>query len=673
MKRFWKYVIMGLCIMTAMLGIAGCGSEKAVSADRGNWQVASPDGSITADVRMDADGVLTYTVKKDDTTVVEPSRLGFTILEDDLRIVTLEDVSNRRVSGEYENISGKRTTVAYDCNELTLTLKGYVYYMDVILRAYDDGYAFRYVLRSIDDSEQTVEVISEDSEFALPEDSTVWAQLYQSTLENYEIFSYERTYENRKSNNLAGEKLAFPVLYQAGNSDIYSLVTESDLIGSGFYGSFMAETEENQGTGKFGLIHNPARAAEDDCVISTPFTSPWRTGIVGDLKTVEESEMVEKLFDDCEYWKPEDYDTLSSEEQEIYNYDWVDAGASSWSWLVEWKLASRGEKDYDMHKEYVDLAADMGWSYATLDAGWDYGFNSTQFADFEEFIEYANSKNVKIIVWCDSLADFAYGNLDVLKAKLDKWSGMGISGIKIDFFDGQNALESPHHGEDMETIEWYEHIYQECAKRKMVVNCHGCNKPTGERRRYPNVFTREGIRGNEFTIDSNTTVNELFIRGVVGPSDFTPRVYPFTNIKLTVAHQMALAVLLEGGSPTMSDFATTYYLEDFADFYSSIPALRDETVFLCGEPDGYYCAAIKAGDEWFVAGVNSYGTVDLDIDLDFLGDDSYEAVLYQDAELDLFRTQQIDKKTETEPATKDSTLSVTMYENGGFIYHLKKQ
>lgn len=65
--------------------------------------------------------------------------------------------------------------------------------------------------------------------------------------------------------------------------------------------------------------------------------------------------------------------------------------------------------------------------------------------------------------------------------------------------------------------------------------------------------------GNEFkTIDAATTVNELFTRAVIGPSDFTPVVVPYGNA-ITGAHQMALSVLFETGTPSMADKANTYY------------------------------------------------------------------------------------------------------------------
>ena len=51
--------------------------------------------------------------------------------------------------------------------------------------------------------------------------------------------------------------------------------------------------------------------------------------------------------------------------------------------------------------------------------------------------------------------------------------------------------------EDKQTIQQYDDFYKIAAKHHMVVNCHGCNKPTGERRKYPNVINREAIRGNE--------------------------------------------------------------------------------------------------------------------------------------------------------------------------------
>lgn len=668
MKKSIKIALTCMCAAAVCGCFAACDSNDPAPQDKNNWAVTSPDGSINAVIKYDASGALTYTVGKDGHTVVEQSGLGLTIKQDDLRLTEFDGKSENRVKGSYENISGKHSTVEYDCNELTLTFKAYEYYLDVVMRVYDDGYAFRYCLRSVNGQADSVDVLSENSEVALPSGSTVWTQSYVSINSKGELFAYENPYVRRSANNLAGEKLSMPLLYNVKGTDVYSLVTESGLIGSDFYGSFLQESEQNAGTGKLGFVHSPATAVDYDGEVNAPFVSPWRVGIVGDMKTVVESELVEKVYDDAEHWKPDNYEELSEAEKAIFDYDWVDADMSAWNWLKSGGNSS--QNNFNMQKEYVDLAHDMGWKYTTLDAGWNYSFDPVKFRDF---MAYADGKGIKVLVWCDSLTDFAHGNEDVLKSRLDYWADFGIDGIKIDFFDGQNALNCPHRGEDRQTIKWYETIFQECAKRKMVVNCHGCNKPTGARRIYPNVINYEGIKGNESKgIDSSTTVNSMFTRAVVGPTDFTPVVLPFKTegSVLTVGHQMALSVLYESGVPALSDIAETYADEDYNEFFKSLKALRDDTVFISGEPDDYFCAAVRFGDEWFIAGIAAYD-VEFSFDCAFLGDGVYTVEKYVDTADETQRQSAIEKTSET--ATKDTRYTVGIKTNGGFVYHLKKQ
>ena len=65
------------------------------------------------------------------------------------------------------------------------------------------------------------------------------------------------------------------------------------------------------------------------------------------------------------------------------------------------------------------------------------------------------------------------------------------------------------------------------AEYKLLVDFHGSYKPSGLRRTYPNVMTREGVKGLEhskwskdITPDHNLTIP--FIRMVAGPMDYTP-------------------------------------------------------------------------------------------------------------------------------------------------------
>ncbi|HIX06994.1 MAG TPA: glycoside hydrolase family 97 protein [Candidatus Borkfalkia faecipullorum] len=666
MKISAKKLAAALMAGSIALTAVGCGpteQKPAPKPDLNSWNVTSPDGTIDVRIGMDSAGALYYTVQKGDVAVVDQSTLGFAVAEDDLSFLTFEGEKTERVTGSYDNVTGKRSHVEYDCNQTTLTFKAWQFYLDVVMRAYDDGYAFRYAIRGVDGGEGTLTVEEEKTEFALPENSVVWSQPYVTNKATGKFFSYEEAYVRRKASNLAGKIISMPMLYQAGESEVYSLITESELIGSGFYGSFLEESEEKEGTGILQTVRTPATALETDNVVSYPFESPWRVGITGDMKTVIESELVEKVYDDAEYWKPDDYDSLTAEEQATYDYSWVEPGVTAWNWLRY--TGSVGQNDWDLQISYVDLAAEMGWKYTILDGGWSAGstFNT---AGLTKFCEYAAQKGVKVLVWCDALVDFSNGVESLLCSKLDQWKSCGVAGIKIDFFDGQNANAPKFQGEDIDMIKWYETIYQETARRQMIVNCHGANKPTGERRIYPNVINREAIRGNEMrNIDSSVTVNSMFTRGVLGSCDFTPVVTPRSS-GMTMGQQMALAVLYESGTPSMADYADTYRDELINNFYKSVPAARDETVYLCGLPDEYYCAAVRVGDEWFVAGINGILESQATIDFSFLGEGSYTAEFFTDAE----GAKTVEKQTKTiTSATKET---VSMAKNGGFVYHLTK-
>lgn len=141
MKKVLKSLIAAAISAIFVFSLAACSGTASLenlpaTVDVGSWIVTSPDGNIRADMKLDSAGSLTYTVKRGTELVVEPSNLGLDIAEDDFRVVSVDKVTERRVQGVYRNKSGKSASVEYDCNELTLTLKGYEFYLDVIIREY---------------------------------------------------------------------------------------------------------------------------------------------------------------------------------------------------------------------------------------------------------------------------------------------------------------------------------------------------------------------------------------------------------------------------------------------------------------------------------------------------------------------------------------------------------
>ena len=157
-------------------------------------------------------------------------------------------------------------------------------------------------------------------------------------------------------------------------------------------------------------------------------------------------------------------------------------------------------------------------------------------------------------------------------------------------------------------------IYRDCAQNRLLVNVHGANKPTGEIRTYPNLLTREAIRGEEF---GDNRYDQLtlapIIRGAIGPSDYTPRITPTGNI--TYAHQLAIPVLFESGLPCMAGSVNQYKTLTGASFLKNLPAAWDETVGLDTVPGKYITIARRSKDKWYLASNQGEGSREASIPL----------------------------------------------------------
>ena len=81
-------------------------------------------------------------------------------------------------------------------------------------------------------------------------------------------------------------------------------------------------------------------------------------------------------------------------------------------------------------------------------------------------------------------------------------------------------------------------------------------------------------------------------------------------------------------------------------------------MFVGGEPDSYYCAAVKSGDEWLVAGINSVVESTIEIDFSFLGSGTYTGYYYFDTDENLLGV-----KKEAITVTSSTKLTVTMRES----------
>ncbi len=134
--------------LLAVALITGCKTSNPIDS-AGRVSVKSPDGKIEFTLR--GNGALVYSVSVDGKPVLTESRLGLTFkdgqtLGANTRLVKAEQTETDTT---WENHFGNRSVVPDHYRELRLTLEERgtpARTFGLIVRAYDDGVAFRYDL-----------------------------------------------------------------------------------------------------------------------------------------------------------------------------------------------------------------------------------------------------------------------------------------------------------------------------------------------------------------------------------------------------------------------------------------------------------------------------------------------------------------------------------------------
>jgi alpha-glucosidase len=202
----------------------------------------------------------------------------------------------------------------------------------------------------------------------------------------------------------------------------------------------------------------------------------------------------------------------------------------------------------------------------------------------------------------------------------------GIAGLKVDFMQR----------DDQWMVNYYWRIAEEAAKRHFLVDFHGSYKPAGLHRTYPNVITREGLRGLEWNKWSDKATPEMavtlpFIRMFAGPMDYTPGAminstkdhfysdFARPMSQGTRCHQLAMYVVFESPLQMLADNPTHYYKEpECMEFLSEVPTVWDETVVIDAELGEYIILARRSGDTWYLAGMTNWEEREFQIHLPFI-------------------------------------------------------
>jgi alpha-glucosidase len=541
-------------------------------------------------------------------------------------------------------------------NELRLSLDGgYA----VVFRAYNEGVAYR-LETSL--SAQQVKVYGEESNWNFPSNFVAYYPQEDS------FFSHnERKYLPQHLSEIAPAFLgSLPAVVDVGGGAKIA-IAESDVEdypgmwlrgtgGNGLTSTFPPYPlkETLQGDRDFRV----AQSADYIAITAGTRTFPWR--LIG----IAERDV--DLLTNALVW-------LLEKPSELQDTSWIKPGKVSWDW---WNANNVYGVDFkagittQTYKYYIDFAAKYGIPYIILDEGWYKLGNVLEVVpeiNMDELSAYAKQKNVGIILWV------VWKTLeDQLIPALDQYAKWGVKGIKVDFMQRSDQL----------VMNFYPKVAREAAKRKMLVDYHGDQKPASMTRTWPNLISAEGVRGMEWSkwsaeSEPEHNVTLPFTRMFLGPMDYTPgamRNATKTNFAAihaqpmalgTRCHQLAMYVVFESPLQMLADTPSNYLREPEAmEFLAAVPTEWDETRALDGRISDYVLLARRNGRDWYVGAMTDWTQRDLDVDLSFLGDGSFTMDAYQDG-VNADRYGSDYQKTTTQ-VNKGSKLKVHLAPGGGW-------
>ena len=627
----------------------------ATTLDGENVTVTSPDSRISLTVCTD--GALSYSLRFNGRTLISPSPMGFefngeTAMAGGFRLV--EPCEMRGHTDTWDPVvRNKHAHVSLQYNDAVLHLReagGEGRMMDISLRVYNDGAAFRYTLYGADcpgDRRLTREL----TEYRVPAGSYAWiGHNADGTFTGSQESGFVRT---PVAGMTPDEVDLLPLLVEVDADNWLAL---SEACADNFPGWFAA--------GRDGAIISrlaPLPSAEEGSGTTARFygrqDTPWRVVMVADNPgRFIESEMIRSLNPPCAIADP----------------SWIKPGMCAWDhwWSGEVLM------EMPVIKQYIDLAAAEGWPYMLVDWQW-YGPFDTPEADItrcasqidiQEVISYARQKGVKIWLWLyssDANRNDAYKEAFAI---YEKW---GVAGVKIDFMDRN----------DQEMVNWYRRIIECAAEHHLMVNFHGAYRPDGIDRTWPNQVTREGVMGAEYSkwsdnITPSHNVTLAFTRMLAGAMDYTPGAFinepqgqhrqeSPSSMMNTRCAELSKFVIYESPLTVVCDHPDNILGQPGADFLSIVPTQWDDIRFLGGAPGEYIIIAKRSAGRWFLAVMGNEKPRDLEIDLGFMGKDIVNAEYWADGrKADRIATDLVHKTVSLSTA---KPLKVHLAPGGGYV------
>ena len=619
-------------VRTITLCAAILGGVASIHA--GSLSLSSPDGRKT--VRFEKPGKeLTYSVKVDGKDVILPSRAG---MEVDNRTwemalgkrdlaqpdswmdpLTVDSISiGVSVDTVWTPLYGERSKVRDRYNQATLHMSRKDksdYRLDVQVRAYDEGIAFRYFFPE-HPAAIFHKVVDDLTDFTLPEGTMAWSEEWaQAPFMHQPIDSISIPVERALTMELPGGQ--WVAILDADNDD-------------------WCLTKLRHREGHKGTLESVMYSPVD---IVTYYATPWKIIMTADSPTqlIENNDIVQNLNPPC-----------AIEDAE----EWVRPG----------KIMRCTTLTTEAGMKNIDFCAEHNIPYMLFDWLWyvpctSHDGDATKVIDkldMKKVVEYGKDKGVGVWLYVNQHA--LMKQMDELFPLLKEW---GIAGVKSGFVQYASHRWAT----------WLHDMVRKAADNRLLMNIHDEYRPSGFSRTYPNLLTQEGIHGNEEWPDATHNVTLPFTRMLNGAADYTICYFDM-RLKNTHAHQLAASLIFYSPLQTILWYDTPdrYHGEQEIEWFEDLETVFDDTKALAGYPGENIVMARRKGDTWFVGAMTNNEARRQEIALDFLPDGTnWLAQVYTDDPEAATTTKVRCEKYAVSPSTR---LKLDLQPKGGAAVRL---
>ena len=690
-----------LLIIISILLTSSCSSRKN--------EISSPNKNIHLTFNVDDEGFISYNIKVNDNIFIDNSQLGFEA-KDGLNLKNSFDIIKTEFSSKdetWEQIWGENKVIRNHYNEMAVHLANIdSTFLIMRFRLFNDGVGFRYEYH-VKDTDKII-LTDELTTFNIKGNGTSWS--IPASFETYELLY--RTLPLNEVDN-ANTPFTFKTTRRQDTKSPSQSDSESESIYASIHEAALTDFPEMtlkstvNGQQTTDLDHNEMLMAQGSQLKAKlapypdgktkaifekdNFISPWRTIQISDKAVgLINSNLILNLNEPC---------ILDGDLSWIKPMKYIGVWWGMHLGVESWVMGDRHGATTENAKRYIDFAADNNID-AVLFEGWNEGWDSwggrqnfdftMAYADFDidEIMRYAKEKNVEVIGHHET-----GGNIINYENQLEeayRWSKeKDINCVKTGYAGG---LPDGHNHHGQYNVRHYRKVVETAARNEITLNVHEPIKPTGIRRTYPNMMTREGARGMEWNAWSEGNPPEHhvllpFTRLLAGPMDYTPGTFDIlfdntrnspqrkkwndndkgnSRVNTTLAKQLANWVILYSPLQMASDMIEHYEGHPAFQFFRDFNPDFDWSEALQGDPGEYVAIVRRAGTNFFLGAATNGEARSIEIPLTFLEKGkSYEATIYADGDDAHWKTNPTSYKIEKKTVSSNDSLLIKMAAGGG--------